>query len=296
MNIYVHLIIASLFWGTNVILMKFLLAYIPFLLLAFLRVLFSFLCFFFYFKISRRKIKKVSLKRVFLLAFIGIYLNFLFTFLGMGEVKGIDNALLNALSPILMICIQFLFFHQSIDKKEFIAVGLSLFGFLLSIRFQLFSLKIGFYLMFLGMFCYLMSYVLLHKWDIKNNFDYLLFQEAIGACLLFVHLYFFGNMNVIKPLSFSYWVMFFIISGVGFAYIQVIYMKATQTIGIVKTSFFMNLSPIVTYVESLFFLKEEIDMIHMVAFFMLMSGLLVINKKALLKKKRDDMIVEKKGS
>ncbi len=41
MSIYIQLLFASLFWGSNVIVMKILLEHIPFLFLAFLRVFFS---------------------------------------------------------------------------------------------------------------------------------------------------------------------------------------------------------------------------------------------------------------
>lgn len=283
MSIYIYLIIASLFWGLNVIVMKLLLKDIPFLMLASMRVLLSWLCLFFYIKMKHLQLEKVDHKRILIVSILGIYLNFLLTFYGMQSVKGIDNALINALSPSLTLIISYLFLHQRLKRNEIIAVLLSLFAFLLSIQFQIFSLKLGFYLMLLGILCYMISHVFLQKWHIHNSYTLVFYQLLIGFLFLFIHCLFVKqfDFNAIYKISLFYWLLFILISGIGFAYIQVIYMKSTAMIGALKTSFFLSFNPMITYIGSLFFLGEDIDPIHILSFIILLISIIIANKKSL---------------
>lgn len=281
MSIYIHLIIASLFWGLNVIIMKLLLEHIPFLLLASLRVLLSFVCLFIYIRVKDISLERVPLKKVIVIALFGIYLNFLFTFYGMQNVKGVDNALINALSPMVTLLISFLFWHQKMHKKEMIGVIMSILAFLLSIRFQIFSLKLGFYFMLLGMLCYMVSHIVFQKWHIHNSISYTYYQLMIGFIMLFIHTFIIGQLDTssFDNISMFYWLLFIVISGIGFAYIQIIYMRATEEIGALKTSFFLSFNPIITYIASIFVLDEEIDYIHIISFVFLIISIIIANKK-----------------
>lgn len=281
MSIYIHLIIASLFWGLNVIIMKLLLEHIPFLLLASLRVLLSFVCLFIYRRVKDISLERVPLKKVIVIALFGIYLNFLFTFYGMQNVKGVDNALINALSPMVTLLISFLFLHQKMHKKEMIGVIMSILAFLLSIRFQIFSLKLGFYFMLLGMLCYMVSHIVFQKWHIHNSISYTYYQLMIGFIMLFIHTFIIGQLDTssFDNISMFYWLLFIVISGIGFAYIQIIYMRATEEIGALKTSFFLSFNPIITYIASIFVLDEEIDYIHIISFVFLIISIIIANKK-----------------
>lgn len=283
MSIYIHLIIASLFWGSNVIIMKILLQEIPFLMLATLRVFLSCLCMFFYLKIKKIKFDPISLNQILIISILGIYLNFVFTFYGMQSVKGVDNALINALSPSLTLIVTYLFLTKKLDRNEVIAVILSIFAFLLSIHFQLFSLKLGFYFMLLGILCYMVSHVFLQKWHIHNSCTLVFYQLLIGFFCLFIHCLFVGQFSFssLNHISFLYWLLFIVISGIGFAYIQVIYMKATQIIGALKTSFFLSFNPVITYIGSLFILDEKLDYIHVLSFIILLISIIIANKKSL---------------
>lgn len=281
MSIYIHLIIASLFWGLNVIVMKLLLEHIPFLLLASLRVLLSFICLFIYIRVKHISLEKVPLKKIVVITLFGIYLNFLFTFYGMQHVKGVDNALINALSPMVTLLISFLFLHQKLHKREMIAVVMSILAFLLSIRFQIFSLKLGFYFMLLGMLCYMVSHIIFQKWHIHNSISYTYYQLMLGFIMLLIHTFIIGQFDIssFDNISMFYWLLFIVISGIGFAYIQIIYMRATEEIGALKTSFFLSFNPIITYIASIFVLKEEIDYIHIISFVVLIISIIIANKK-----------------
>ena len=56
-------------------------------------------------------------------------------------------------------------------------------------------------------------------------------------------------------------------------------MKASKRIGALKTSFFLSLNPIVTYVASVFILNEELDYLHLLSFGLLMIAVIIVKGK-----------------
>lgn len=287
MSIYIQLLLASLFWGSNVIVMKILLEHIPFLFLAFLRVFFSLLFLFFgmlYKKINFHQDHKFY---VFILGFLSIYLNFLLTFIGMKEVKGVDTAFINALSPLLTLVFCFLFLSKKPTRKEKYAIGLSIFAFLLSIRFQVFSLQKGFYYLLFGMSFYLLSQVFVQKWQFEKGEAFVFYQLLFGGFFLLLHCFYRQQIQFSSLINVSLiqWILFLIISGFGFAYIQSVYIKSINAIGALKTSFFLSLNPIFTYVESLIFLGEQFSILHFFAFVLLIGAIILANFQK--EKKRD---------
>lgn len=74
-----------------------------------------------------------------------------------------------------------------------------------------------------------------------------------------------------------HWLLFSIISGIGFASIQVTYIRSIGAIGTLETSFFLSLNPIITYIEPLLFLNEEFDIIHFIGFVILTIAIYTMN-------------------
>ena len=157
MSIYFQLFLASFFWGSNIIVMKLLLHHLPFLFLAFLRVLFSFVFLGIYLYFHHISLNNFDKKKMLIISLLSIYLNFFLTFIGMNQVKGIDNALMNALSPTITFLLSLLFLKYHLSLKEWMGMFLSLFAFLLSIRFQIFSIQSGFYYLLAGMTLYILG-------------------------------------------------------------------------------------------------------------------------------------------
>ena len=90
----------------------------------------------------------------------------------------------------------------------------------------------------------------------------------------------FNELQQLQPLfeiSLFHWLLFLIISGIGFAFIQVTYMRSIGVIGALKTSFFLSLNPIITYIESLLFLNEKFDIIHFIGFVILAIAIYMMN-------------------
>ncbi len=281
MSIYFQLFLASFFWGSNIIVMKLLLHHLPFLFLAFLRVLFSFVFLGIYLYFHHISLNNFDKKKMLIISLLSIYLNFFLTFIGMNQVKGIDNALMNALSPTITFLLSLLFLKYHLSLKEWMGMFLSLFAFLLSIRFQIFSIQSGFYYLLAGMTLYILGNILIQKWHIEPSISFTFYELLYGSLFLWIHSWVDGQLAFDRLLTLPLWQwgLFLMISGVGFAYIQVTYMKAIAQIGAVQTSFFLSLNPIFTYLESLVFLQESFDFIHFVSFLLLFLALIITKQQ-----------------
>lgn len=281
MSIYFQLFLASFFWGSNIIVMKLLLQHLPFLFLAFLRVLFSFFFLGVYVYFHHIPLSHFNKKKILIISLLSIYLNFFLTFIGMNQVKGVDNALMNALSPTITFLFSLLFLKYHLSFKERIGMFLSLFAFFLSIRFQIFSIQSGFYYLLAGMSLYILGNILIQKWHIEHSISFTFYELLYGSLFLWIHSWVDGQLAFDRLLTLPLWQwgLFLIISGVGFAYIQVTYMKAIAQIGAVQTSFFLSLNPIFTYLESLVFLQESFDFIHFISFLLLIFALVITKQE-----------------
>ena len=81
-------------------------------------VFFSFVFIAIYMKFKKFDFHYEHKKKALFIGILAIYLNFFFTFLGMNEVKGIDNAFMNALSPMLTFLFSVLLLRQRGSLKD----------------------------------------------------------------------------------------------------------------------------------------------------------------------------------
>jgi EamA-like transporter family. len=289
MSIYFKLIFASFLWGTNVIVMKQLLGEVPFLLLAAMRVFFSFLFLGLYMIYKKTSFQCLQKRKILLLGFIGIYLNFYFTFLGMNDVKGVDNALMNAIAPMLSFLFSLCLLQKKAKWYEYIALFISLFAFLLSIHFQIFSIQKGFLYLLIGLSLYIVSQVFIQKWNLHHTLSLTFYQLGFGLIFLILHCIYKQQFHIsyFVHIPFIYWILFLVISGAGFAFIQVIYMQSVEKIGVLKTSSFLSMNPFITYIEALIFLNEQFDIIHFISFILIFISIYFMNfyKYQIFKKK-----------
>lgn len=125
----------------------------------------------------------------------------------------------------------------------------------------------------------MLANVFVQKWQLHNSLILSFYELLFGFVFLLIHCLLKRQMhlNVLLNLPFFYWLMFVVISGIGFAYIQVTYMKAIGMIGALKTSFFLSLNPMITYIESILFLKEEFDWLHFISFLIVGLAVYLIN-------------------
>ncbi|MCD7809143.1 MAG: DMT family transporter, partial [Erysipelotrichaceae bacterium] len=268
MSLYWQLLLASLFWGSNVIVMKIVINDISYMMLALLRVLLSFLCLTFYMIYKHMSFRYSYHLRAFVIGILGIYLNFVLTFMGMQEVSGQNNALLNALAPVVTFIFSLVLLHQKGHIYDYIALILAIIAFLISIRFDLSQIHFGFIYLFMGMMMYMLSHVYIQKYQLQHCYQLIFYELLYGLLFLIIHSYIIHAIDIstLIKLSLFQWLLLIVISGMGFAFIQVTYMKSIHNIGAYKTSFYLSLNPVITYIESIIFLKESIDIIHILSF------------------------------
>lgn len=251
--LYIHLFLANLIWGLNVIVTK--LNYDSFhpLFLAMLKILFSVLALLFYIYYKKISFEKVSIKKLIVQTNLINVINFLLTYYGMQYVEGTMTATINCLAPVMMFIVS-----VSLCKwnwKILISFMISFLGFLIAIHFRLFNIGKGIFFLITALFIYNFGNYRLK--DITHNpFIYNLYMLLI-AFFEFIVILLFQKNDLFKTVNtFSLW-LFILTSGIGYAYIQCVYFLSIHSIGPLKTSFFMAFSPAFTYFFSLILLKEK---------------------------------------
>ncbi len=287
MKLYFRILLASLFWGSNIIVMKIVLNDISYLMLALLRVLLSLLCLSIYMLYKHINFHYNHLFQALIIGLLGIYLNFIFTFMGMQEVTGQGNAFMNALAPIVTFIFSMIFLKQKAYKHDYIALILALLAFLISIHFDITKINLGFIYLFIGMMMYMLSNILIQKFQLQQSLALIFYELLYGIIALCIHAYIIHAIDIpsLTQLSLLNWLLLIVISGIGFAFIQSTYLISIDTIGAYKTSYYLSINPIITYLESLIFLHEEIDIIHILSFIIIFISIYIIykNPKAIVK-------------
>ncbi len=103
--IYIHLLLANMIWGLNVIVTKINYDYFHPIFLTMLKLLFSIISLLIYINYKKISFKKVSLKSLFIQTnFINV-INFLLTYYALQFVKGTMTATINSLAPVCMFLI-----------------------------------------------------------------------------------------------------------------------------------------------------------------------------------------------
>ncbi len=268
MSIYFKLFIALVFWGLNVVLMKSLSSSVPFILLSLLKIMISFLFLCFYMVYKRIKINYRDFYINCLIGFLMFYLNNICTMFAQKYIEGPTIALLNSLSSVSVIFLGMIFFHKKISYQSLSYCFLIILAFCISIDFKLHLLNIGFYSMLCGLCCYNVGYYIYEKYNIKKGLDALFVQLMFALLCLFIHTFFINNI-IIEPINSIYIILFIIISGYGFVYIQCIYLESIDKIGQLKTSQIFSFVPLFVFVFSLLFLNSQCELNMIISMIMI---------------------------
>ena len=266
--IYIHLLLANMIWGLNVIVTKINYDYFHPIFLTMLKLLFSIISLLIYINYKKISFKKVSLKNLFIQTnFINV-INFLLTYYALQFVKGTMTATINSLAPVCMFLIAVSF--SKWNYKIFFALCMTIFGFLCAIHFRIFDLNKSVFFLIIALFIYNFGNYKLKNISC-NPYVYNLYLLII-AFFEFISLLLFIKKPLFTQVNILYFWLFLLTSGIGYAYIQCIYLSSIQLIGPLKTSFFMAFNPAFTYLFSLLFLKEKIDFFVLIGFLIIFSS------------------------
>lgn len=276
--IYFLLLCADIVWGLNVVVTK--LNYHSFhpIFLIFFKLLFSFLamCFILYYK--HEKIEKIVKKDLLINANLINVINFLLTYYALKNIGGVDVATINCLAPVVMAIITFLY-QKSIDKKIIFFLFFSIFGFLCTIHFQIDDISMSHILSILALFVYnLGNYRLKDQKETQlilyNTMMLFISFIEITVIALFFKKDIFMNINTL------YLWLYILTAGLGYAFIQVVYFYSIVHIGPLKTSLFLGVNPLFTYLFSIIILKENIDYYMIAGFIIILSSSLYMMYKS----------------
>jgi Predicted permeases len=280
------LIIASIIWGINIIVMKILMEYLPIFLLASVRVAFSSIIIGI-FLLQKKIAIKIPYKLILfllLISFFNVGLNFYLSLVGISMLNGSSTAIINALNPVITSIFAFVFLKQKLSKKILFAIILSIFGFMISFGFDFSKLSIGTFLILGSIISYSYSMILIKKKGEELSSLVISFYSLLfGSIQLFTTSYLIEGLpfSSFKDLSFIYLLLFFIFSICGFAYIQSVQMLSINKIGPIKTSFYLNLNPIFTFITAIIFLSESIDCFQIIGLVLMVVSLIISNHKEL---------------
>lgn len=265
--IYLLLFLANIFWALNVVVCK--LNYTSFhpLFLVYLKILFSMIFMFVFIIFKKIKFKKTNIKDLLINSNLINVINFIITFLALKNISGNRFALINCFSPLIIA------FISRKDKLFLYSLFMS-FGLFVSLHFKF--LDIGMLMLLIALIVYnLGNYRLKNLSD--NIFVYNFYMFIVAFIELSIILLFIKEPLILK-ININYFLLFIFTSGFGYAFIQSVYYQAIKEIGVLKTSYYMAFNPLFTYIFSIIFLDEKIDIFIVLGFVLIFGSSLLFLK------------------
>lgn len=276
---YILLTIACIIWGLNVLVVKEMLNYVPMFFLASIRIWITCLFLLIICKVKNKKITKKYNKKLTTSLYI-VVLNFICTFVGMNSTGGSVVAVINGLTPFIT-----LFYLKQSNKiiqnhKYTFALLCALLSVLISIKGDIIGSFYNVSFLILGLSFYCKGNVILQQ--IINDENYLVYTlqyQFIGAVILSTISFLVESKEIINvnQIPITSLLLFFLFSGFGFAFIQLVYSKSIYQLGSVKTSYFFSLNPIVTFIASFTLFGESIKMNLIISMLFLIASVILLN-------------------
>ncbi len=123
----IALIIANTIWGAAPPIFKWALTDIGPFTLAFMRFFFAALIMF-PFAYKNLRINKEDIRKLFLMAFLGITINISFFFVGLKNAQSINAGIIGSAAPIFIIFGSFIFLREKVNKKIILGAHVGLLG------------------------------------------------------------------------------------------------------------------------------------------------------------------------
>lgn len=246
-----------------------------------------------FFKEKELKIAKNDILYIFILAFLGIVLNGVLFFKGIGMTSPINTSIISSTTPAIVCIIGVLFFHEKVNIKNIVSIICSITGILIlltngnlesliNIRFNKGDLIILGAIISNGIYI-IGSKKILKKYESTKILTYLFIFTAI---ILLPSLYLERNMYVLNQVSLKA-ILSLIYMGLFSSLIAfLLQQKGIKKIGPVKASIYTNLIPIYSIILSSLILKERVTLIQIIAMILVMLAI-IINMETKKDKKID---------
>ena len=288
---YIFLICATALWGGNIVAAKIasnvMLEPIKLSFYRNLVVIIILLPFIFnrikiLYKIFKKNWKIIVLLSIFSVSIFNTFMNIALT-----TSTVISSSLMPSFAPSIIIILSLIIYNSKISFLQLIGVIVSFIGFInIIIRGNIINLgSLNFVqgdLWMLGcVSCWAFYSVMIRKIPKEiNNIDFLFLIFFIGNIVVLPFYVLESSVNQSFQINEKYgWLLIFYV-GVGPALISyLLWIKAIKIIGANKSGLFLNLIPIFSSLISILFLKEKLEVFHIVGALLIFTGIYLVIKK-----------------
>ena len=224
---------------------------------------------------------------IFSILSVSIFNTFMNTALTTSSV--ISSSLMPAFAPSMIIVLSLMIFNSKISYLQFIGVIISFIGFInIIIRGDIFNLGslnfvIGDIWMLGCVSCWALYSSLIRKMPKEiDNISFLFLIFFIGNIFVIPFYIFESSINQSFTINEQYGWLLVLYCGIGPALISyLLWIKAIKIMGANNSGLFLNLIPIFSSLISIIFLKEKLELFHIVGALLIFTGIyLVIRKSA----------------
>lgn len=270
-------------WGLNVVAIKILVENFPPFTITALRILAAGLVIFVFLYI-RKDIQKVNLQEfgyVTLSALTGIFGHQAFLAIGLLNTSATNGASILALIPLVTTILAAILLKARITRLKISGVILGLIGiyFILVYGSGSFSkLSIGDFYVFLSVIAQALSFIFIRKASYTLNTKTITsYSLLMGASFLFI-LSISLEQNTIPAIADGpayAWLILIASAIISTGFGNLFYNYAIQQIGPGETAIFLNLTPFFSLTGSVLFLNEEIRLVQIAGFILIVVGVLL---------------------
>ena len=199
----------------------------------------------------------------------------------------ISTSLMPAFAPSMIIVLSFFIFNSKISSLQFIGVIISFIGFInIIIRGDILNLSslnfvVGDIWMLGCVSCWALYSSLIRKMPKEiDNISFLFLIFFIGNIFVIPFYIFESSINQSFTINEQYGWLLVLYCGIGPALISyLLWIKAIKIMGANNSGLFLNLIPIFSSLISIIFLKEKLELFHIVGALLIFTGIYLVIRK-----------------
>ena len=288
---YVFLILATALWGGNIIAAKVAsnitlepikLSFFRNLVVIFLLLPFVFQKMNIIYYIFKKNWKIIIFFSILSVSIFNTFMNIALT-----TSSVISTSLMPAFAPSMIIVLSFFIFNSKISSLQFIGIIISFIGFAnIIIRGNILNLSslnfvVGDIWMLACVSCWALYSSLIRKMPKEiDNISFLFLIFFIGNIFVIPFYIFESSINQSFTINEQYGWLLVLYCGIGPALISyLLWIKAIKIIGANNSGLFLSLIPIFSSLISIIFLKEKLELFHIVGALLIFTGIYLVIRK-----------------
>ena len=236
--------------------------------------------------IYRIFIKNWKIIIIFSILSVSIFNTFMNTALTTSSV--ISSSLMPAFAPSMIIVLSFFIFNSKISFLQLIGIIISFIGFInIIIRGNILNLSslnfvVGDIWMLGCVSCWALYSSLIRKMPKEiDNISFLFLIFFIGNIFVIPFYIFESSINQSFTINEQYGWLLVLYCGIGPALISyLLWIKAIKIMGANNSGLFLNLIPIFSSLISIIFLKEKLELFHIVGALLIFTGIYLVIRKS----------------